>query len=358
MSFIESPYEGSSPSPTAAIKPHPIRWVFLTNIFILSIIKKKENMSRLTEIKNQYPELNITIIDLFNKIDGTKSYKYLPLLCKLFGQRFSSKLYSKDERSRVELDLQTSMMECGVPTNGLSFNEMLMVRDMLDLFNRNDMQNFIQFKNLMEKGLIENKDITSYKNMQELSGAVTLSLIKESEKELENQFIKVFDDETWLVVRPLTFQASLKYGAGTKWCTTYKKEKSYFEKYWRTGILVYFINKKTGYKFAGFKELNERGELTFWDSADIRIDYLEIDIDVYMMPIIKEIFKSPDSNKNLCSDEIQSQVHKECIEQYNIMNHQIFVDHPDLQPVEEYNMMLEAISNELGLESPVPTMRA
>ena len=35
-------------------------------------------MSRLTEIKKQYPELNITIIDLFNKIDGTKSYKYLP----------------------------------------------------------------------------------------------------------------------------------------------------------------------------------------------------------------------------------------------------------------------------------------
>ena len=104
--------------------------------------------------------------------------------------------------------------------------------------------------------------------------------------------------------------------------------------------------------------MNERGELTFWDSADQRIDYLEIDIDVYMMPIIKDIFKSTDSNKNLCSDEIQGQVHEECIEQYNIMNHQIFDDHPNLPPVEEYNMMLEAISNELGLESPIPTMRA
>jgi hypothetical protein len=43
MSFIESPLEGSSPSPTA-IKPHPIikGGIFLTNINILPILKKKK----------------------------------------------------------------------------------------------------------------------------------------------------------------------------------------------------------------------------------------------------------------------------------------------------------------------------
>ena len=300
-------------------------------------------MSRLTEIKNQYPELNITIIDLFNKIDGTKSYKYLPLLCKIFGQRFSPKIYSKDERLIVESDHKSTLMTYGIPTDGISFNEMYAIRDILELFNRSDIQTFIQFKELMEKGVIENKDITSYKDIEELGGAITLSMIKENEKELEGQAIKVFEDEKWLAVRPLTFQASSKYGSGTKWCTTYKREKNYFEKYWRTGILVYFINKKTGYKFGGFKELDKGGELSFWNSADSRVDYLELETDDYLFPIVRKIFKSEDTNKNLCSNEIQEQVHTECINKYDDM----FLVQDLTEPLDDTAMR---IANEISQE--------
>ena len=300
-------------------------------------------MSRLTEIKKQYPELNITIIDLFNKIDGTKSYKYLPLLCKIFGQRFSPKIYSKDERLIVESDHKSVLMTYGIPTDGISFNETYAIRDILELFNRSDIQTFIQFKELMEKGVIENKDITSYKDIEELGGAITLSMIKENEKELEGQAIKVFEDEKWLAVRPLTFQASSKYGSGTKWCTTYKREKNYFEKYWRTGILVYFINKKTGYKFGGFKELDKGGELSFWNSADSRVDYLELETDDYLFPIVRKIFKSEDTNKNLCSNEIQEQVHTECINKYDDM----FLVQDLTEPLDDTAMR---IANEMAQE--------
>jgi hypothetical protein len=300
-------------------------------------------MSRLTEIKKQYPELNITIIDLFNKIDGTKSYKYLPLLCKIFGQRFSPKIYSKDERLIVESDIKSVLMTYGISTDGISFNETYAIRDILELFNRSDVQTFIQFKDLMEKGVIENKDITSYKDIEELGGAITLSMIKENEKELEGQAIKVFEDEKWLAVRPLTFQASSKYGSGTKWCTTYKREKNYFEKYWRTGILVYFINKKTGYKFGGFKELDKGGELSFWNSADSRVDYLELETDDYLFPIVRKIFKSEDTNKNLCSNEIQEQVHTECINKYDDM----FLVQDLTEPLDDTAMR---IANEIAQE--------
>ena len=300
-------------------------------------------MSRLTEIKKQYPELNITIIDLFNKIDGTKSYKYLPLLCKIFGQRFSPKIYSKDERLIVESDLKSVLMTYGISTDGISFNETYAIRDILELFNISDIQTFIQFKDLMEKGVIENKDITSYKDIEELGGAITLSMIKENEKELEGQAIKVFEDEKWLAVRPLTFQASSKYGSGTKWCTTYKREKNYFEKYWRTGILVYFINKKTGYKFGGFKELDKGGELSFWNSADSRVDYLELETDDYLFPIVRKIFKSEDTNKNLCSNEIQEQVHTECINKYDDM----FLVQDLAEPLDDTAMR---IANEIAQE--------
>jgi hypothetical protein len=320
-------------------------------------------MSRLTEIKKQYPELNITIIDLFNKIDGTKSYKYLPLLCKIFGQRFSPKIYSKDERLIVESDIKSVLMTYGISTDGISFNETYAIRDILELFNISDIQTFIQFKDLMEKGVIENKDITSYKDIEELGGAITLSMIKENEKELEGQAIKVFEDEKWLAVRPLTFQASSKYGSGTKWCTTYKREKNYFEKYWRTGILVYFINKKTGYKFGGFKELDKGGELSFWNSADSRVDYLELETDDYLFPIVRKIFKSEDTNKNLCSNEIQEQVHTECINKYDDM----FLVQDLTEPLDDTAMRIaNEISQEVDREIVnrlidvvrTPTMRA
>ena len=38
-------------------------------------------MSRLDELKKQYPELNVTMFDMMNKLDTSKSYKYLPLFC-------------------------------------------------------------------------------------------------------------------------------------------------------------------------------------------------------------------------------------------------------------------------------------
>ena len=65
--------------------------------------------------------------------------------------------------------------------------------------------------------------------MDEIRGAINLASMKEFNKELEKQIIREYEDDEWLILRPLTFEASLKYGSATKWCTTYSKEKQYFE---------------------------------------------------------------------------------------------------------------------------------
>jgi hypothetical protein len=167
----------------------------------------------------------------------------------------------------------------------------------------------------MDHNQIENKDVTSYKSIEDMRGAITLASIKEFTKEMENQVIREYEDETWIAVRPLTFTASAKYGAGTRWCTTYQREKVYFERYWRQGILCYFINKKTGYKFAGYKSLQDR-EMSFWNADDSRIDFLDVTIEDYMFSTVKRIFSSHYTNKELCSESIQKQVQDECIEMY------------------------------------------
>lgn len=274
-------------------------------------------MSRLNELKKQYPELNISIFDMMTRIDTSDSYKYLPLLCKIFGKRFNIKnSYHDGDDKKALKEFNQHLKSKGVETNNLTPNQIYSLHYLTDFYNDDTFLILKEFMEYVDNGLVENKDVTSYKNLEDVRAAVTLATIKELNKELEGQVIKEYEDDLWVIVRPLTFAASTKYGAGTRWCTTYQKEKQYFEKYWRRGILVYFINKKTGYKFAGYKALNGDDELSFWTSEDSRVDYLNVQVDDYLFPIVRKIFKSELTNKNLCSNDIQEQVHKECIEYY------------------------------------------
>jgi hypothetical protein len=277
-------------------------------------------MSRIDELKKQFPELNMTMFDLFKRIDTTSTYKYFPLLCKIFGKRFNLlDQYDNDKKRRdiTKLEIHENLLGRGISTDGLTENELYFLHNISDFFNQDSFFTVKDFIRCMEKNQIENKDVTSYSTIDDLRAAVTLVSIKELTKELEGQVIKEYEDDKWLVVRPLTFQSSTKYGASTRWCTTYQKEKQYFEKYWKYGILVYFINKVTGYKFAGYKSLRDGDELSFWNAEDRRIDYLDVDADDYLFPIVRRILSSNKTNKELCSTEIQNQVMSEC--GYNVL---------------------------------------
>jgi hypothetical protein len=306
-------------------------------------------MSRLDELKKQYPELNVTMFDMMNRLDDSKSYKYLPLMCKIFGSKFNpKKIWPKNDYSGNILEIQAMLINKGISTDGLNDGEMFYMASYLaEHFSTDTYTTLREFMDYMDKGHIENKDVSTYKDIDDVRGAVTLASMKEITKDLEGQIIKEYEDEKWVVVRPLTFSASAKYGASTRWCTTYQKEKNYFEKYWRRGILVYFINKKTGYKFAGYKGLDGDSEFSFWNAEDSRTDYLEVEADDYLFPIVRKIFKSEQTNKNLCSDEIQEQVHMECLRPYERMRVEriemdiVPIEQPEAQMFEPEGMIGE-----------------
>ena len=300
-------------------------------------------MSRIDELKKQFPELNMTMFDLFKRIDTTSTYKYFPLLCKVFGKRFNlSTEYSSYDRERLDelkLDFHETLLNKGISTDGITDNELFFMYYLSDQFNTDTFYTVKDFIRHMDRNQIENKDVTSYSTIDDLRSAVTLAGMKELTKELEGQVIKEYEDDKWLVVRPLTFQASAKYGASTRWCTTYQKEKQYFEKYWQYGILVYFINKITGYKFAGYKSLKDGDELSFWNAEDNRVDYLNVEADDYLFPIVRRILGSNKTNKELCSTEIQNQVMNEC--GYNIRKMSISEPIYDGPMVEEMDVRTE-----------------
>jgi hypothetical protein len=272
-------------------------------------------MSRIDELKKQFPELNITMFDLFKRIDTSNTYKYFPILCKILGVRFNIKHNYGTNRQRLDeakLDLHSSLLDRGISTDNLTDNELFALYNLTDYLVTDHLTTIKDFIRYMDKNLIENKDVTSYSTIDDLRAGITLASMKEFNKDLEGQVIKEFEDEKWLVVRPLTFQASSKYGATTRWCTTYKRDKHYFKKYWEKGILVYFINKQSGYKFAGYKGLKNDDDFSFWNSEDSRVDYLNVEADDYLYSIVKQIFKSDKTNKDLCSEEVSNQVIKEC----------------------------------------------
>lgn len=82
--------------------------------------------------------------------------------------------------------------------------------------------------------------------------------LQEKFKVESDERLKLFDNDDFLLVVPLTHTASCKYGANTKWCTS-AKDEDMWERHDALGAVAYLIVKnpelkeKLGYeKFAFF----------------------------------------------------------------------------------------------------------
>ena len=99
-------------------------------------------MSRLSELKKEYPQLNISFFDLLVRMDPTKSYKYLALFCKLFSKKFDLEseytFAGKEELLKMKLELQSSLISRHISTDGLSESEIFTLHRLTDFWNTDD----------------------------------------------------------------------------------------------------------------------------------------------------------------------------------------------------------------------------
>jgi hypothetical protein len=129
--------------------------------------------------------------------------------------------------------------------------------------------------------------------------AVDMADMIVQEKEMEKQIKVLFKNDEWILLRPLTFESSKKYGSNTKWCTTYN-DQTYFTKYSSNGVLIYGINKKTGYKVASYYSLDKSNpEFSFWNSTDVRIDSMETELPFELLKVIQTENRSNKTNVQL-----------------------------------------------------------
>jgi len=111
----------------------------------------------------------------------------------------------------------------------------------------------------------------------------------------------------------------MKYGANTKWCTT-TESGQYYARYSSRGVLIYNINKKTGYKVACFKNLSpdHDNEFSWWDVTDKKIEVLDSEAPAVVLEAVRnEIKNYPCYNSHLMSENEQEKLHyyKEGIQQ-------------------------------------------
>lgn len=162
-------------------------------------------------------------------------------------------------------------------------------------YSPDDIKRFIEY---CENGLITNKDLTSYKTFEEIKFQNYNAEISLSKKTLEKEIITLFEDEEWLIIKPLTHESSVKYGYGTKWCTAMFNDPGYFANYTCDGILIYCINQKTKEKYGcSYSFLNN--DASFWNDKDQRVDSYLTGMPNNIIELIFNDFKNRISNKQV-----------------------------------------------------------
>lgn len=270
-------------------------------------------MSRIKDLKNK--ECNqLNIIELYQKLINSENTKYVELFDKLNQKQlmdnYPNDLVIKDIKSYIPF----------LDSEELSTYEVIMLHSITQLCGSNRLVDFNKFIEYNERNLIEKNDISTYKSFEEIENQVNIADIKLFSKELEKQVVTLFNDDEWVVIKPLSFESSKKYGSNTRWCTTMSNDPSYFYKYFRNGILIYCVNKKNGYKVAAYKRLNE-SDISFWNQEDKRIDSFQTELSGEIIGLLKNEFKNcKKSNYSLCDpNEVKVEMNK---------NHMSFRDEP------------------------------
>lgn len=102
-----------------------------------------------------------------------------------------------------------------------------------------------RFEKLKRTKNIEEPDINKY-DLNKLFAVTKDEVISGKEKKKENLkgAQKIYEDDTWLLLIPRTYESACHYGGGTKWCTSSKTKRDKYDEYMNIGYLMFLINKK------------------------------------------------------------------------------------------------------------------
>jgi hypothetical protein len=254
-------------------------------------------MAKIKDMIEKAPaSFKTSLLDVLMAMDTSKTKKYVPMMLKVLQNK------SSETNNRVEEDYGRELHEYYGISNLPSSIDPKVAYTLLHMLGSDITKDFMNFMDSYEKGYFKGLDITTISSKKELSQLNSLTALNKIGKELAKQVQKDFEDGEWLVVRPFTYESSLKYGYGSKWCTSMESQPEHFFRYSNNGTLIYCLNKKTGDKVAAFFEIGEG--LSFWNAEDNRIDSMFSGLPSHIMDVIRGIVTDNPVSNRLLSPEV------------------------------------------------------
>ena len=228
-------------------------------------------MSRIDKLKQQHPELNVTIIDLMAKVDPTGSYKYTEFLIKKIKDWYGGE--TTDE----------TLLTIGI-----------------ELLGEENVAYLNEFESHCKAGRVKNNDIGQHKDFTTIKSSVKEAEEILKQKEAEKQVIKLMDTAEYCVVIPLSYEASKIYGANTKWCTTQEK---YWNEYYKNYKLIYIIDKVKNQKYAISRKKDNPLKIQAWLSNDDETNPLLLPISSEVMSLVSSEVQKDESVYDLTNTD-------------------------------------------------------
>ena len=215
---------------------------------------------KLKILKENNKDYNLSILDFLRILDPSKTGKFLRIL--LNELKFYDKSIAVVQGNVWQLSNQVEVLK--------GINED-MVNQLIDCLGGVDVINDMEkFEVLCDENLIEVRDVQEYKSLGEISLAVIDAEEKRKDKNSSPQKEIVFGHPDYLILKPLNVFASKKYGASTKWCTSSRDPKTFYQ-YSEKGILIYILSKSDKSKWAVYYDMDVK-ELSWWNTKDILTD--------------------------------------------------------------------------------------
>jgi hypothetical protein len=251
-------------------------------------------MAKIKDIIEMAPDsFKTSLVDVLIAIDSSKTKKYVPMMLKVLQNNSD-----ENNRNTLQEDFIGELRDYYGISNFPDTIDPQIAFMLLQIVGSDIIKDLMNFMDSYEKGYFKGLDITTISSRKELIQLNGLTALNKIGKELAKQVQKDFEDEEWLVVRPFTYESSVKYGYGSKWCTSMEQSAEHFFRYSNNGTLIYCLNKKTGDKVAAHYEIGEG--ISFWNAEDTRIDSMFSNLPNYIMDVIRGIITdNPVTNRSL-----------------------------------------------------------
>lgn len=245
------------------------------------------------EFVKQHPHtLGLDNYTLIKYILGNKTNKYLPLIVKQIHsvsedmmKKYQGEVNDEYVGYLKKYNLDDSVL--GVLPDKHRLSVLWYFRNLSEVGL--DMKMLLEFDEMMENNLIHDTDLTTYDNFSKIQEQLNIAYTKKVLKEERSLVDVVFENDEWLAIRPLTFESSKKYGAGTKWCTTSENNPHHFYRYSDMGVLIYLYNKLNNRKFGIHFNMEEsKFGIQIYNEVDDRIDSSDARIQFEVMDQIKQ----------------------------------------------------------------------